>query len=130
MEPYWKDFKWPKLRAALKRRAQEKKSSADYRTTSGMSSVPNCRTAFSRLFKIRANTSDFCKLSCRDMSRRVDNHIRRDEAPIVLIGHSKDFFNDRHFDRFLAKMRRRNDVQFQSFSEYIETVRVHDKNLV
>ena len=129
MEPYWKDFKWPKLRAALKRRALEKKSSADYGKTSGMRSVPNCRTAFGRLFRIRANTSDFCKLSCNDLLKRTTNHLLHDEAPIVLIGHSKDFFNDRHFDRFLAKMRRRNDVQFQSFSEYIETVRVHDKLL-
>jgi len=36
-----------------------------------------------------------------------------------LIGHTKDFVNDRHFERFLARLGESGDVRFRSMSEVI-----------
>lgn len=121
MEPYWKSFKRARLRAALHRRQIERAyggSRASVRSC-GVSSVPSCRSVLKNLLKRHASTFDFCKLSCADMLRRVRELDDRRQQPIVLIGHSKDFVNDRHLDRFLAALCQRADVCFASMSDCI-----------
>jgi hypothetical protein len=66
-----------------------------------------------------ASTFDFCKLSCRDMVRRIEGHAGDSEQPVVMIGHSKDFVNDRQLDRFLAWLSRNRTVSSVTFSEYV-----------
>ena len=119
MQPYWKNFKKTKLRTALKRRRAEKASHGNHTTDKDISSVPDCRTVLKRLLRKYPSTFDFCKLSSRDMLRRIKEHTKYPEQPIVMIGHSKDFVNDREFDKFLASLCRNENVSFQSMSDYV-----------
>ncbi len=117
MEPYWKSFKWTKLRAALQRRKIEKETRERPSAEQHMSSVPADRTILKNLIKKHASTLDFCKLSCRDMLRRVRGLDDPQQQPVVMIGHSKDFVNDRPFEKFLTVLSWSGKVRFVSLSE-------------
>jgi len=120
MEPYWKNFKMTKLRTTIKRGKIENASSVNQKTDGSISSVPKYHTVLRNLIKKHVNTFDFCKLSSNDMLDRIREHVKLSEQPVVVIGHSKDFFNDRGFDRFLARVKHNKQVVFQSLSEFIE----------
>jgi len=120
MEPYWKSFKKTKLRAALKRWRIERASHRNDTAGKNISSVPDCRTVLKRLLRKHSSKFDFCKLSSNDMLKRIEEHAKYPQQPIVVIGHSKDFVNDREFSRFLASLRRKDDVSFQTISEYVQ----------
>lgn len=119
MQPYWKNFKKTKLRAALKRRHAERASHGNHTTDRDINSVPDCHTVLKRLLRNCPSTFDFCKLSSRDMLRRTKEHAKHPEQPIVMIGHSKDFVNDRECDKFLASLYKNENVSFQSMSNYV-----------
>jgi len=119
MQPYWKNFKKTKLRAALKRRHAEEASYGNHSTGRKISSVPDYRTVLKKLLRNYPSTFDFCKLSSRDMLRRIKEHSKYPEQPIVMIGHSKDFVNDREFDKFLAALYKNENVNFQNMSDYV-----------
>ena len=53
------------------------------------------------------------------MLRRIKEHTEHPEQPIVMIGNSKDFVNDREFDKFIASLCRNENVSFQNMSDYI-----------
>jgi hypothetical protein len=121
MEPYWKSFKPAKLRAAMRRR-QIERASRNVHTNgngNGVGSVPSCRAVLAKILTKHASTFDFCKLSCKDMLKRIDAIDDRRQRPVVMIGHSKDFINDRQFDKFLAVVSRSGSVRFVSMSEYV-----------
>jgi hypothetical protein len=119
IQPYWKNLKWTTVRAALKRRRSERSGSAGQSEAKKFSSVPSLRGGLRRALTSQAIMFDYCKLSSRDMQRRVQKHARCGGGPLVLIGHTKDFVNDRHFERFLARMREGGQVRFRSMSEVI-----------
>ena len=127
MEPYWNSFKWAKLRAAMRRRKTERASRAGKGSGSSnnISSVPSCRTVLRKMLRKHAGTFDFCKLSRKDMLKRIREHAGHLDQPLVLIGHSKDFVNDRNFDKFLSNVHQDATVQFMTMSEYTRT-RVRD----
>jgi len=121
MEPYWKSFKPAKLRAALRRRQIE--HAANDGNAGGeshrISSVPSLRMVLKKMLTRHASTFDFCKLSCNDMLKRLQEFDDRRPQPVVAIGHSKDFVNDRHFDRFLAAASQSRRVCLTSMSECV-----------
>jgi len=117
MEPYWKSFKMTKLRAAWQRRKIEKMRNPNCAASQHISSVPAGRTVLKNLWKKHASTFDFCKLSCRDMLKRVQELDDPQQQPVVMIGHAKDFVNDRQFEEFLATLSRRGGVRFVNMSE-------------
>lgn len=119
MQPYWKNFKKTKLLAALKRRHAERTSHSNHTIDRDISSVPDCCTMLKKLLRNCSSTFDFCKLSSRDMLERIKEHTKYPEQPIVMIGHSKDFVNDREFDKFLASLCKNENVSFQSMSDYV-----------
>lgn len=119
MQPYWKNFKKTKLRAALKRQRTGRAPNNKHTTDRDISSVPDCRTVLKRLLRNCPSTFDFCKLSSGDMLRRIKELSKYPEQPIVMIGHSKDFVNDREFDKFLASLCKNENVSFQSMSYYV-----------
>ena len=119
IQPYWKNFKKTKLRAALKRRRVERTSHGNRTTVRDISSVPDWRLVLKRLLRDCPSTFDFCKLSSRDMLRRIKEHAKYPEQPIVIIGHSKDFVNDYEFDKFLASICRNENVSFHGISDYV-----------
>jgi hypothetical protein len=125
MEPYWKSFKLAKIRAAMRRRQIEyahhngNGNGHGHGNGNGLSSVPSWQAVIKKMLREHASMFDFCKLSCRDMVRRMGEHSQDPEQPVVMIGHSKDFVNDRHLDRFLAWLSRKGIVSSVTFSEYI-----------
>jgi hypothetical protein len=120
MEPYWKSFKKTTLRAALRRHKIERAVPRNHFLGNRMSSVPAGRVVLKNLLKKHAGTFDFCKLSCRDMLKRIQELDDRRQQPVVMIGHSKDFVNDRQFEEFLAALSRIRTVRFASMSEILQ----------
>jgi hypothetical protein len=121
MEPYWRSLKMTKLRATVKRARIERASCSGRRVGRTIRSVGSPWMVMRRLFSRHASAFDFCKLSSKDMCNRIKESDRSAEQPVVLIGHSKDFFNDREFDRFLAEVKREDRVVFETVSQFIET---------
>ena len=120
MEPYWKSFTKTKLRAARKMRRIERQARGNHSADRSLSAVPGYRTVIKRLLRKRANIFDFCRLSSKDMLDRIEEHAPHPEQPVVVVGHSKNFFNDREFDRFLESLCRRGKVTFLTMSEYVQ----------
>lgn len=119
--PYWENFKITKLRTTLKRRALENVSKSKQGINTSMNSVPKLKIVLKKLFKKHANTFDFCKLSYKDMLDRIRKYENNSVKTVVLIGHSKDFFNDHNFDIFLKKMRQNSKVRFSTFFECVNS---------
>ena len=119
IEPYWNSFKMTKLLAARRRFRSEKTSRAVPTEGKKISSVPGWKTILKKLARKHASTFDFCKLSCRDMIKRMENHARYPQEPAVLIGHSKDFVNDRQLERFLVWLKTDGTFKSVTFSEYL-----------
>jgi len=70
---------------------------------------------------------DFCKQSAKEMIQFLEEAMNRYnytdyEVPLIMIGHSKDFFNDREFDKFLkiCKNKFSNEVRFIRFQTFID----------
>lgn len=119
IEPYWKNFKMTKLQTALWRRKAEKIGGGKDAAGKHITSLPSGRTVLKSLLKKHVSTFDFCKLSCQDMLKRIQGLDDLEQQPVVMIGHSKDFANDRQFEEFLATLSRGGNVRFVSMSESI-----------
>jgi len=137
MQPYITNFRWSQFRKVLKcQKLESRYPGAIYQSTKKLTEV------LSKLASMQPVTVDFCVLSARSMVRAVDeimatNGYSDDETertvPVVLIGHSKDFWNDEHLDSFLSTMRSysssKGGIQFSTFSNVAETfARTLDKH--
>ncbi|MBN1972664.1 MAG: hypothetical protein JW787_03435 [Sedimentisphaerales bacterium] len=109
MQPYLYNFKWTKLHTSIKRKLVERANTHGYGMTQArFSSMPVGRI-LRELFTMYPFKYDFCKLGYGDMIRRLKRLISDDQktangfgTPVVMIGHSKDFWNDRNLDKFLG----------------------------
>lgn len=121
MEPYWNNFKPVAFRAAIQRRRMEKASGNGKAHGNGrrISCIPSVGTFLRRMTAKYASQLDYCKLSCREMLTRLKELDGSRENPVVMIGHTKDFINDRHFDAFLAAVSRSESVRFVTMSESV-----------
>lgn len=121
MEPYWNNFKPAAFRAAMRRRRAERESRNGRANGNGSrtSCIPSARTFLRRMMAKYASQLDYCKLSCREMLRRLGELDGPGQQPVMMIGHSKDFVNDRHFDAFLAVLHRSENVRFVNMSESV-----------
>jgi hypothetical protein len=90
-QPYWKNLHPTKLRTTLRRRRRQAASSSAAGTAGKVTSVPTFWTVLGSLFRPHYSTFDYCKLTGKDMWRRIDK-LRDTGGPVVLIGHAKDFF--------------------------------------
>jgi hypothetical protein len=118
LQPYWKNFHWAKLRTTLRRKRRQAARGNAAGRVKHLTSVPKFRTIIGRLFRPHCSTFDYCKLTCKDMRRRIDK--RRDGGgPVVLIGHTKDFFDAGHLQRFLAGASQDAALRFSTLSEYL-----------
>ena len=122
MEPYWKNFKKTKLQATLKRWRTERASRGNQNTGKKISSIPAYHSVLKKFFRKCPSIFDYSKLSSKDMLRRIKEHTKYPQQPIVMIGHSKDFINDFEFDKFLASLCKNEDVSFQNMSKYIQQI--------
>ena len=108
MRLYASNFKGTKLRVSLKRRAVERASANGHGMMQARKSRDSLRTILKKLGSSQPMKYDFCKLSARDMIRGLRQSLESDEGtdegvgtPLVMLGHSKDFWNDRNLGRFL-----------------------------
>jgi len=76
-------------------------------------------------------TWDFSKLSCKKMLEFLDCAVKKFnyqdcEVPLVMIGHTKDFFNERNFERFLELVSQKyvdNGIaRFSTFPEFVKKI--------
>jgi hypothetical protein len=120
MEPYWRSLTKTKLRSVLRYWHIEHRSKGGRVASRSVSCLPSCAEVLRRMLKKRPSLFDFCTLSSKGMLRRIAEHREGAESPVVILGHSKDFVNDREFNRFLAVLRRDETVRFQGMSEYVQ----------
>lgn len=119
--PYAWNFRPAKLRAALQRRKLERKD--DHSRVNAMRSTPRPWEVFRKLFSSHAHTLDFCKLSAATMHKIVKREQASDpDGVLVLIGHSKDFGDERELDRFLGKVSQLEGVRVSTFDELVPQV--------
>ncbi|MDI6449524.1 hypothetical protein [Anaerobaca lacustris] len=106
MKPYVCNFKLSKVVATMRRRTVERRDPHS-QVASAPQSVPSVHTVLGKLLSRHAVKFDICKLSARDMCAMFASAARRaagaDGAvhPLVALGHTKDFWNDTAFERFL-----------------------------
>lgn len=119
--PYLVNFMPAKLRAALKRRRLENRDQHSH--VNSMRSTPSLREVFKKIVSSHAHTLDFCKLSAGKMSRIIRReHAIDPNGALVLIGHSKDFFNDKEFESFLKKVSELEGVRISTFDELVSQI--------
>ena len=107
-KPYVCNFKWTKLRTTLKRRRTEKANMHGHGMMEARRSTESLGSIRQKLTSLQPLKYDFCKLSARDMIRgalratEADEMSERDSGtPVVMLGHSKDFWNDWNLEAFL-----------------------------
>jgi len=107
MKPYLCNFKLSKFRATLKRRAIEKRD-PHCRVHSAPRSTASPQSALKKLFSKNAMKFDVCKLSAGDMYRMFTSAVAQSPSqglcPLVGLGHSKDFWNDKALDKFFLRI--------------------------
>ena len=80
-----------------------------------------------RIFRPYRFKWDFCKQTARQMIQFLDHAIkcydyRNYEIPLVMIAHSKDFFNEKNLDGFLNRVKKeyggKNILKFSTFKKF------------
>jgi len=126
MQTYLCNLKWTKVHASLKRSSVERANIGGHGMMQARNSSRPLKQILKELGTVYPFKYDFCKLSANNMIRWLkrlirDDQIRRAEigTPVVMLGHSKDFWNDRNLTRFLAyaKRARNAEVRFSTLAE-------------
>jgi hypothetical protein len=82
---------------------------------------------------------DFCKLSASDMIKGLRRAIRDDRmtgedvgTPVVMLGHSKDYWNDRNLEMFLTFIKNECEerVCFSTLGEITKKIKNRDTQFV
>ena len=131
IHPYLYNFRWTKLKTTLKRRKVEQDNAHGHgMMTARKSSEPRGRI-LKKLLSQQALKYDFCKLSSRNMIQGLKRAIRYDQihpnsagTPMVMLGHSKDFWNDCHLDSFLKHVREneKGKVIFSTLRDCVQRI--------
>jgi hypothetical protein len=135
MKSYVTNLRWSKLRAELKRRKLESRYPDTIKQAGGIRSTYKLTDVLRKLASMNPVIVDFCKLSARSMVKAVEEITRTNDwngdeiertVPVVLAGHSKDFWNDKHLDSFLAAMQSsacgKGGIRFSTFSDVAEVL--------
>lgn len=101
LRPYICNFKWTKLSATLKRRLRERGNTHGHGMMEARQSTEPLSRVLRRLGTRQPLKYDFCKLSASDMIHEL-LRLMKDDAndrdgfgtPVVMLGHSKDFWNE------------------------------------
>ena len=133
---YLHNFTWTKLRATLKRRSMERANTHGHGMMEARKSTESFGQILRKLGTRQPLKYDFCKLSADDMIRGLKRAMRDDKTggdgvgtPVVMLGHSKDFWNDRNLEAFLrfVKGECEGRVRFSTLAEV--TKRIMNKEL-
>ncbi len=131
MRPYVCNLKWTKLRTTLQRRRAEKSNMHGHGMMEARKSRDPLGTLLKKLITSQPLKYDFCKLSAANMIRWLQHAVRSDttgqtgaDTPLVMLGHSKDFWNDRHLGTFLrfAKTQCSHHVRFGTLGDLTKRI--------
>lgn len=131
LRPYICNLKWTKLSVTLKRRKKEKNDLHGHGMKKARQSRDSSGTIFKKLFSLQPVKYDFCKLSTKEMIKElkyiIDDSGLEDDSigtPVVMLGHSKDFWNDRNVENFLKYVKNEytENVRFGTFAELTNTI--------
>lgn len=127
LRPYVCNFKWTKLYTTFKRRYVERGNTHGHGMMEARRSTESLGQILKKLGTLRPLKYDFCKLGANDMIRRLKRLMRDDQrdgggfgTPVVMLGHSKDFWNDRNLEIFLRFIKKERDsrVRFSTLGEF------------
>jgi len=131
LRPYVYNFKWTKLYVTLKRRCLERNNTHGNGMMQARRSTESLGKALKKLGTLQPLKYDFCKLSGSDMVRWLRRLMRDDRmvgddfgTPVVMLGHSKDFWNDRNLDIFLEFIKKecKGKVCFSTLGELTKRI--------
>lgn len=108
----------------LWRNSKTRKKYKNIKKTQKRQSIKNI---FKKIFDFYPAKWDFCKQSSEEMIYFLLKAMeiydwQNYDIPLVMIGHSKDFFNDRNLALFLEKVKELNNVKFTTFNNFINTI--------
>lgn len=135
LRPYVCNLKWTKVYATLKRRSQEKSNTHGHGMMAARQSTESFAQILRRLGTRQPLKYDFCKLGAGDMIRGLRRLIKGEPAgadavgtPVVMLGHSKDFWNDRNLAVFLKSVKEEyaGRVRFSTLEECTRRVLERD----
>ena len=130
--PYLTNFKWTKLAATIKRHLVEKADPNGHGMTSARKSTASARGVIKNLFTKKPIKYDFCKLSATDMILWLQLIINNNRPtnkesimPVVMLGHSKDYWNDHNLEQFLRYIQAEceDKVRFSTLAELTDRIR-------
>lgn len=135
LRPYVCNFKWTKLCTTIKRRLVERANTGGHGMMEARRSADSPAQVLRKLATWQPVKYDFCKLSAGDMIRGLRRVMRNDATtggdpgtPVVMLGHSKDFWNDAHVETFLRFVRDEcaAGVRFSTLGELTTRIRERD----
>ncbi len=138
LRPYACNFKWTKLHVTLKRRHVERANTHGHGMMKARRSTESLGKMLRRFGTLQPLKYDFCKLSASDMIQGLRRAIRDDRmigddfgTPVVMLGHSKDFWNDRNLEVFLKFIKRECDgrVCFSTLGESTKRILKSDTQI-
>jgi len=135
--PGFKRFTWNRIKTALYRRLYIQDSVSVNSDTDEQQSKNNLANKVKNLiFMPQALKWDFCKQNSREMLNYLDYAMTRydymnQNVPLIMIGHSKDFFNSKNLDYFfkIAKNRHCGNkaIIFSTMSKFCELLKIDEK---
>lgn len=138
LKPYISNLKWTKLSVTLERRKKEKNDPHGHGMKTARRSRDSSGTIFKKLFSFQPVKYDFCKLSAKDMIKELKKVIKDNQSAenlsdtsVIMLGHSKDFWNDRNVDNFLKYVKNEysENVRFSTFTELTKIILKKDKGV-
>jgi len=136
MRPFVCNFRWTKLCATLKRRRIERADTHGHGMMEARQSTESLGQVLKKLGTLQPLKYDFCKLSAGDMIRELRHAMKSDQAmrnglgtPVVMLGHSKDFWNDRNLEMFFRFIKKECEgrVLFSTLGELTKRILKRDK---
>lgn len=118
-------LKFHRLKTALYRRQFSKPNVYTKNILNGKSQYRNFFSFLTRKYSFKW---DLCKQSAAEMLRFLDLGMKRYDhqkyqVPLVMISHSKDFFNDKNLENFFSTVKDRHlmmgDVRFSTLQEFV-----------
>jgi len=100
--------------------------------TTAMKSTPSASGVIKNLFTKKPIKYDFCKLSAKDMILWLQHIINNNRPtnkesimPVVMLGHSKDYWNDHNLEQFLRYIQAECEekVRFSTLAELTDRIR-------
>lgn len=126
LRPYVCNLKWTKLCATRRRRLRERADMHGHGMMDARQSTEPFGRVLRRLGTRQPLKYDFCKLSANDMIRGLRRLMKSDPVdgngfgtPVVMLGHSKDYWNDRNLAIFLKFVKEKcaERVHFSTLGE-------------